>query len=191
VTTDQIVLDIIIAVVVNELLGTSRWLTRCAVLWAAARWKARSGIDHSEEWLADLAGRTDLLNLFRAIWLCLSAVVPPEWLTPNLPSLWRAAKPFRQTAAEIRILVSWLIWSGLRGLRARFPGDAAISRTARFVLKAAVSLLPPEQRRRYLEEWTAELAALGRLLQLRWALSILLAAPRLSVICLLSRFRSR
>jgi len=40
--------------------------------------------------------------LISALWLALGTVVPPDWLTSGLPSVWRAARPYLCAAAEVR-----------------------------------------------------------------------------------------
>ncbi|GGP09668.1 hypothetical protein LDL08_25100 [Nonomuraea glycinis] len=181
-TTQQIILTIALALVVNEILGGTHRLSRCIVRWAARCWEKRSGIDHTADWLEDLEhGPPTIFKLLSALWLALSAIVPPERLTLNLPSVWRMAKPSVFILADVfrafsrlAVTISFRGWAKQRQL----PSELVHPAHQWFVL-AVASLLGRDKRDRFAEELMAELAAIpGDRARARFVTSLVLGAPR-------------
>ena len=161
----EVLLGAAIAMLAAEALDICRWYAERIVVWAAKRWKERNGIDHAEEWLDDLKERPgNILKLISAVWLALGAVVPPDWLTLGLPSLWRAARPYLHATAEIRDALVGLIGACVvrlgteTGLR-RASGRGAIPAVSGPVagaawraMRAASRLMPRAAGSRWLAE---------------------------------------
>jgi hypothetical protein len=176
-----ILVSILISLIVNEFLGLTDWLAYKMTLWAAERWKAQTGFDHLEEWLEDLEhapGR--LLKVVSSSWLLLGTFVSVEHMTLNLPSLWRLTRPLRSTLADMFRAAIGLI----RGMQNRMKVRLASTFDLGFYLvliKAATSLLPKRVQQRYSEEWMAELCEVPANARARWAVGLVLSAPRLAI----------
>ena len=141
-----IIVGILAAFIAAEALEVSRWGAERIVVWAARRWRDRSGVDHSKEWLDDLEERPgSTLKLITALWLALGTIVPADWLTLNLPSLWRMALPGLRAAAEIRDAVRNTLVAHFDS----FSTDASVGWLHLMTLRAAVSLLPQGRRKIY------------------------------------------
>jgi hypothetical protein len=138
----------------------------------------RSGIDHTNEWLEDLKERpTRVLRLISALWLGLGSVIPAGWLTLNLPSLSRIARPYKDTFAEIMRLVANLV-------RTRIAHAEVARRPERFYIAAiwvAASFLPRKYHARYLEEWRSELYSMPRPRRKYFCASLLTSAPNIAI----------
>lgn len=188
-TTQQIVMAVLVSLAVNEFLGFTDWEAKRIVRWAALRWETQTGCDHTAEWLEDLEhspGR--LFRLFSALWLLLGTLVHPDRLTLGLPSLWRISQPLRQVTVDAVDLFFRLIAAHFKS---DLPSGVVVDRFCRVVLRAAVWTLPRNKRIRYLEEWAAELMMLPtRGERIRWAMSIAIVAPRLAILMFLRGFKS-
>lgn len=170
-------LGVIAAVLAAEVLDISEWFSNRTVRWAGRRWKMRSGIDHTAEWLDDLEERpARVLRLISALWLGLGSVVPAGWLTLNLPSLFRIARPYKDAVADIVRLAVNLA-------RARIADAKVDARTdwlCVIAIRAAASLLPRECYMRYLEEWQSELLSMPRPTRKYYCVSLLTGAPSIA-----------
>lgn len=180
----DIILGILIAIVGAELLDVSRWCAESIVRWAGSRWRDRSGVDHTREWLDDLKERpTSTLRLITALWIAFGAVIPPEWLTLNLPSLWQMTQPYRRTAAEIRDVLFTLV----RARLGSFRSEAEAGRLHLIAIRAVASLLPEGRRDRYFLEWRSELLWMPRNARSAFCVSLLMGSPRLAIALRLAR----
>jgi hypothetical protein len=181
-----IILGILIAVAAAEALEISRWCAERIVVWAARRWRDRSGVDHTKEWLDDLEERPgSTLKLITALWLAAGTIVPAGWLTLNLPSLWRMTLPSLRAAGKVRDALATLV-------RARFgnlSADTSIGWLHLMVLRAAVSVLPEARRSAFLEEWTAEFGWIPRGARTPFCASLLAGSARLAIFVRLARPR--
>lgn len=181
-----IILGILIAAVAAETLEISRWGAERIVVWAARRWRDRTGVDHTKEWLDDLKERPgSTLKLITALWLALGTIVPADWLTLNLPSLWRMALPGLRTAAELRDALANLA----RARFGNFSASTSIGWLHVMAVRAAASLLPEAHREVYLEEWKAELVWIPRDARTAFCASLLAGSPRLAIFVRLARPR--
>lgn len=182
----EVLLGVAIAMLAAEALDISRWGAERIVVWAAQRWKDRSGIDHTKEWLDDLKERPgNILKLLSAVWLAMGAIVPPDWLTLNAPSLWRAARPYRYTAAEVRAVLIGLVRARVRD----FGTETGLGRLHLLAIRAAASLLPEGQRTRFRQEWEAEIFAVPNRIRMGFCLSLIAGAPRLAIFVRFARRR--
>ena len=174
-----LLIALLMAVIVAELLGACDWVAKRIVTWSGRRWNEREGIDHTREWLEDLEDRPGtVLKLITAIWLALGTILPANWMTLGLPSLWRMTLPYRESVGGV---VDFL--TGLA--RARITKSGTSTRGDRLFLltiRAAVSLLPAYERARYLHEWTAELVSMPRHDKTSFCLSLVAGAPRLAIV---------
>jgi hypothetical protein len=174
-----VLLGLLSALIATEVLSGCDWIAKRVVEWAGRRWSEREGIDHTREWLEDLEERPGtILKLVTALWLAMATIVPPEWMTLGLPSLWRVTLPFRQTAADVADFLT-----GLANARVSATGiSTQADRLCLLAIRAAASLLPIQERARYLEEWTAELALMPKQAKAGYSISLITGAPRLAVV---------
>ncbi|MFI0479394.1 hypothetical protein [Actinomadura sp. 9N215] len=177
----QLVISLLIPLIANEITGYSDWLARRITCWAAGRWKDKQGHDYLQEWIDDLKELpTPLLRLLSACWLALGTIVPPHWLTLNLPSLWRLSQPLLHVGARVLQLVAGVITARAKGY---LPRAATVGRWHGWILEAAVLLLPAGQRDRFAHEWSAELLAIpDRRERRQFVVSIALGAPRFAIL---------
>jgi hypothetical protein len=181
-----IILGVVIAVVAAEALEVTRWGAERIVVWAARRWRGRTGVDHTKEWLDDLKERPgSTLKLITALWLALGTIVPADWLSLNLPSLWRMALPGLRTVAEARDALANLV----RARFDNFSADTSIGWLHLMAVRAAASLLPEARREGYLDEWKAELVWMPRGARTGFCASVLAGSPRLAIFVRLARPR--
>lgn len=182
-TSLQIILSIAIALLANEILGGTHRLARLLVRWAGRRWATRSGIDHTADWIEDLEhGPPTLFKLFSALWLALSAIVPPERLTLNLPSMWRILRPLAHVVGDViratfrlAIAISFRAWAR----RWKVPSDV-VHPMHQWLVLAVASLMGKDMRDRFAEELMAEVAFVPEgSARIRFVTSIVLAAPAL------------
>jgi hypothetical protein len=181
-----IIVGVLAAIIAAEALEVSRWGAERIVVWAARRSRDRNGIDHIKEWLDDLKERPgSTLKLITALWLALGTIVPADWLTLNLPSLWRMALPSLRAAAEARDALRNL----LRARFGNFSPDASIGWFHLITVRAVASILPEGRREIYLEEWRAELIWMPRRARTAFCVSLLARSPLLAIFVRLARSR--
>lgn len=172
-----LLIALLMAVIVAEVLGACDWVAKRIVTWSGRRWKDREGVDHTREWLEDLENRPGtILKLITAIWLALGTILPADWMTLGLPSLWRIMLPYRESAVDVIDFFTGLVRA--RITQSGIRGDWLHMLT----IRAAVSLLPAHERARYLREWTAELVSMPRNVKTAYCLSLVAGAPRLAIV---------
>jgi hypothetical protein len=179
--SSTVAISILISLAINEFLGLTDWLAYRITRWTAARWKARTGFDHLEEMLEDLdhaPGR--LFKVISSSWLLLGTYINVEYLTLNLPSLWRRSSPFRSALSETFQAIAGLLGSLQNRIVARVA-PAVGPKLHTMIVKSAVSLLPKREQPRYSEEWLAELYEVSPQERTRWVIQLVLSAPQLAV----------
>lgn len=176
----EVFISFLLAWIFNEIFGLTDWVSKPIMRLAARRWTERTGIDHRESFEEDLEkAPTGTTRLLMSLWYLLGSVVPPEWLTLGLPSIWRLSRPYRQTA---RLAAHIVLLALRKGVHPRVLTSHLVARRHWWMLAMAAATLSPRTRDRYLEEWIAEVTAIPtRIERTRFCMSIVASSPRLAL----------